>query len=95
MYFFYGASKGNPRISKAGGLLISPDRLIEPRFGWGLGIISNNQAESYSVLRACQLEMEDRFKSIQVFGDSELLIKMSNSDGLFNNSALNLILKRI
>ena len=33
--------------------------------------------------------------SIQAYGDSELLIKSLNSDGLFNNPALNLILQRI
>ena len=90
--FFYGASKGNPRLSSAGGLLISPGRLIETRFSWGLGTMSNNQTKSYSLLKACQLAKEVGFKSIQVFGDSELLIKLLSSYGLFNNSALNLIL---
>ena len=33
--------------------------------------------------------------SIQIFGDSELLIKMLNSEDQFNNSALNNTLQRI
>ena len=57
--------------------------------------MSNNQAESYSLLKACQLAKEVGIKTIQVYGDSELLIKMLNSDGILNNSALNLILQRI
>ena len=57
--------------------------------------MSNNQAESYNLLKACQLAQEDGFKSIQVYGDSELLIKSLNSDGLFNNPNLNLILQII
>ena len=55
----------------------------------------NNQAKSYNILKACQLEKEVGFKSIQVFGDTELFIKMLNSNGLFNNSTLKLILQRI
>ena len=51
--FFDGASKGNPRISGAGGLVFSPDRLIESSFSWGLGVMSNNHAECYSLLMAC------------------------------------------
>ena len=92
--FFDGVSKGNPWISVAGGLLISSDRTTETCFSWGLGIMSNNQAKGYSLLKACQLGKEAGFMSIQVYGDSELLIKRLNSDGLFNNPALNLILQR-
>ena len=93
--FFDGASKGNPGISGARGLLILPDRSSKTSFNWGLGIMSNNQAESYSLLKACQLAKEAGFMSIQVYGDSGLLIKRLNLDGLFNNPALNLILQRI
>ena len=92
--FFYGVFKGNPGIFGAGGILISLDRSSKTSFSWGLGIMSNNQAESYSLLKACQLAKEAGFMSIQVFGDSEHLIKRLNSDGLFNNPALNLILQR-
>ena len=87
--FFYGASKGNPRISGAGGLVFSPDNMIESSFSWGLGNMSNNQAECYSLLMACQISKEKGYKSIQIFGDSKLLIKALNSAELFNNSALN------
>ena len=57
--------------------------------------MSNNQAESYSLLKACLLAKEAGYKNIQVYGDFELLIKMLNSDGIFNTPALNIILKRI
>ena len=39
--------------------------------------------------------MDASFKYLHVYGDSEILIKMFNSDGLFNIPALNVILKRI
>ena len=76
-------------------MLISLDRLTVTSFSWGLGKMSNNQAESYSLLKACQLAKETGFKYLHVYGDSKILIKMLNSDGLFNIPALNVILKRI
>ena len=93
--FFDGASKGNLGITGAGGLIISPDIMIETCFSWGLGTSSNNQAESYSLLKACQIAKETRYKSIQIFGDSWLLIKLLNSEDHFNNPSLNKILQRI
>ena len=41
--------------------------------------MSNNQAEFYSLLMAIQVAKEKGFKSIQVFGNSEMLIKALNS----------------
>ena len=54
--------------------------------------MSNNQAESYVLFKACQLAQEAGFNSIQVFRDPELLIKTLNEEGIFNNSTLNSIL---
>ena len=44
---------------------------------------------------AIQVAKENGFKSIQVFGDSEMLIKSLNLGECFNNSALNNSLQRI
>ena len=68
--FFYGASKGNPRVAGAGGLIFSPDNEKIASFSWGLGICSNNQAECYSLLRACHLAKNFGLKEIQIFGHS-------------------------
>ena len=93
--FFNRASKGNPETSGAGGFVSSSNGLVEFSFRWGLGIMSNNQSECYSLLMAIQVAKENGFKSIQVFDDSEMLIKALNSDDCFNNSALNNSLQRI
>ena len=82
--FFDGASKGNPRASGARGLVFSPDRLTKFSFSWGLGTMSNNQAESYSLLMASQFAKEKGYKSIQIFGDSKMLIKALNSPDSLN-----------
>ena len=57
--------------------------------------MSNNQVEYYSLLKACQIAKAVGFQSIQIYGDSELLIKLINLEGQFNNSVLNKILKKI
>ena len=57
--------------------------------------MSNNQTESYSLLKACQIAIQSGYKSIQIFGDLELLMKLLNSESLFHNSVLNKILQRI
>ena len=48
--FFDGASKGNLGASGAGGVVFSPNKLTKFSFSWGLRTMSNNQAESYSLL---------------------------------------------
>ena len=93
--FFDGASKGNHGILGVGGLVFSIDRSIKFSFSWGLGTMSKNQAESYGLLLASQFAQEKGYKSIQIFGDSELLIKGLNSTDIFNNFALNSIMQRI
>ena len=44
---------------------------------------------------AWQIAKEKGYQSIQIFGDSEMLIKVLNSADQLNNSALNQILLRI
>jgi len=87
--FFDDASKGNPGNSGIGGLIISPDRADNASFSWGLGININNHVESYRLLKACQIAKELGHKRIQIFGDSELLIKLLNSKNHFCNVVLN------
>ena len=76
-------------------MIFPPDRLIETSFSWGLGIMLNNQEETYSLLMACQIAKKMGYMSIQFFGDSELLNKVLNSEDHLNNSALNNSLQRI
>ena len=51
--------------------------------------MSNNQAKSYSLLLMSQLVKEKGYKSVQIFGDSEMLIKALNSADSLNNSVEN------
>ena len=93
--FFDGASKGKSRVSSTGGVIFFPDSLIHLSFSWGLGTMTNNQAECYNFLIDIQLVKGKGLKSLQIIGDSEMLVKTLNTTTTFNNSLLNVILQRI
>ena len=93
--FFDGASKGNPRIVGAWGMIYYPRGMLETSFSWGLGQSTNNQAEILALLKAFHIAKETRHKDLQIFGDSEILIKVLNSDKQFSNLSLNLIMQRL
>ena len=83
--FFDGASKGNPGKDGAGGFIFYPGGNLEMSFSWGVGQTTNNQAEIYALLKACQLAKAAGHNNIQIFGDSEIIIKVLNFDSMFNN----------
>eukprot|EP00253_Pinus_taeda_P027195 PITA_27195 len=93
--FFDGASKGNPGPSGAGGIIYSPEGRSKDSFSWGLGVKTNNQAELLSLLKACQIAREKGVKDIQIFGDSEILVKKLIDGELFRNADLNRTLERL
>ena len=57
--------------------------------------MSNNQVEFYSLLQASQLAKNKGYKSIQIFDDSEILIKALNSSDSLKKFALIITLQRI
>jgi len=93
--FFDGASKGNPCATGAGGVIYSPDGFSKDCFSWGLGQKSNNQAEILGLLKACLIARDKGVKDLQVFGDSEIIIKNLNLETLFSNASVNKILDRL
>ena len=72
--FFDGASKGNPGKVGAGGLIFYPGKKVETSFSWGVGHLSNNQAELYALLKSFQLAKAVGHNTMQIFGDSEIII---------------------
>ena len=68
--FFYCASKGNPGITRTGGVIYSPDEQRKDIFNWGLGKRTNNYVEIIGLLKSCQIALENGLKEIQVFVDS-------------------------
>jgi ribonuclease HI len=93
--FFDGAFKGNPGKVWAGGVIYSSNGQRKDSFSWGLGQRTNNQVEILGLLKACQIAWENGIKEIQVFGDSEILIKTIILEDHFSNPALNKTLQRL
>eukprot|EP00253_Pinus_taeda_P015908 PITA_15908 len=73
--FFDGASKGNPGIAGSGGVLLNPGGFTEMRFHWGLGIETNNRAEALALWQGLNLAINKNILSLNVFGDSRLIIQ--------------------
>ena len=67
--------------------------LLQTSFSWGLGQLSNNQAELYALLKAYQLATEAGHSNLQIFGDSELIIKVLNSAAKFFHPSLNVTMQ--
>ena len=93
--FFDKASKGNPGKVRAGGLIFYPGGRLETSFSWGVGQLTNNQAELFALLKACQLAKAAGHNNIQIFGDLEIIIKVLNSAAKFNNLSLNVTMQRL
>ena len=72
--FCDGASRGNPGPSSIGVSAMQEEREIFT-LSEKLGIATNNQAEWTSLLRALETAQRQGFTEIQVFMDSELVVK--------------------
>ena len=69
-----GASKGNPGLSGCGYVILEGEVLIDEGFSF-LGIKTNNQAEYEGVLLGLSKALKQGILEIEVFSDSELLVK--------------------
>lgn len=69
-----GASRGNPGKSSCAFVIEKSGRIIDEK-SFFLGVSTNNQAEYQGLLFAMQRAIELNEKNIQLFSDSELLIK--------------------
>jgi ribonuclease HI len=70
-----GAARGNPGPSGAGAVLIEPGGQVVARLGKYLGNQTNNYAEYMGLLLGLKHAKSMGAKEIEVFADSELLIR--------------------
>ncbi len=70
-----GAARGNPGPSGAGAVLVEPSGQIVDRLGKFLGVRTNNYAEYMGLLLGLRRARELGVREIEVFTDSELLIR--------------------
>jgi len=84
-----GASRGNPGQAGAGAVLMDASGVIQGRYGEYLGQVTNNVAEYQALLLGLKMARNLGVKKIQVFADSELLVRQLK--GLYRVKAAHLL----
>ena len=70
-----GASRGNPGPAGAGAVLCDPQGEVKARLARYLGETTNNVAEYQALLLGLELARQLKVSRLQVFADSELLVR--------------------
>lgn len=70
-----GASRGNPGPAGAGAVLADPQGEVKVERGRALGRTTNNVAEYQALLLGLEAARDQGVRKLQVFSDSELLVK--------------------
>eukprot|EP00253_Pinus_taeda_P004331 PITA_04331 len=74
--FFDGASKSNPGIAGAGGLIFNAKGDCILRYEWSLGKVLNNRAEALALFQGLTQLGKLGIKKAMVFGDSSIVIRL-------------------
>jgi len=70
-----GAARGNPGPAGVGVVIIGPDGKIAERIHRGIGEATNNVAEYRALLLALERAQALKYTDIEVYSDSELLVR--------------------
>eukprot|EP00253_Pinus_taeda_P024741 PITA_24741 len=92
---FDGASKNNPGKAAAGGIIKNHRGETIVSYEWGLGRVSNNVAEAYSLLLGTSILNRLEIKNPIIMGDSAIIIAALVSGADFNKASLSNIKLRI
>ena len=93
--FFDGASKGNPGVAGAGGVIMSPKGNDEYEYYWNIGIDTNNMVEAYGIWQGLKKQETLGVEEAIVIGDSRLIIQAMFGTRQGNNLRLSRLIKRI
>jgi ribonuclease HI len=73
--FIDGAAKGNPGPAGIGVVILDQEGRLVMECGESIGVCTNNVAEYRSLLKALSLAAELGASSLEVYSDSELLVR--------------------
>lgn len=73
-----GGSRGNPGESAGAFIICKMDNTVVKKSGFYLGITTNNQAEYQALIRGLERAGELGIRELDVFMDSELIVKQLN-----------------
>ena len=77
--FFDDASKGNPGILGAGGVIFDSKGNTQKEYAWGIGRETNNGTEWYTLIKGLKLYREMGVEAMSVTGDSLIVIRESRN----------------
>ncbi|NLW87094.1 MAG: ribonuclease HI family protein [Planctomycetes bacterium] len=83
-----GGARGNPGPAAAGFVLRTTDGTVLCQRGCYLGQATNNVAEYTALLKALAAAAELKATDIQIFSDSELLVRQMNGQYRVKNAGL-------
>jgi len=92
---FDGASKNNPGQAGAGGVIKDHQGKTIVTYEWGLGTMSTNRAEAYSLLLGTSIVKKPGLQNPLIMGDSAIIIAAMVSGRDFKQTTLNNIKSRI
>lgn len=90
-----GASKGNPGKAGAGGIVKNVEGISTYNFAWGLGINSSIQVEALVLFQGLKLLLNLEMKEANIFGDSQVIIKIMVTNSSPQDLRLATLISRI
>ena len=72
---FDGASKGNPGIAGAGGVIFDYKGSKQKEYAWGIGRATNNGAEWYALIKGLELAREMGIEEMDIIGYSLIVVR--------------------
>lgn len=92
--FTDGGSRGNPGHAAIGFVIIDDDKIID-EFSEYIGIATNNIAEYKALAAGIERLIENGTKEVEIFMDSELVVKQIKGEYKVKNSELKLEYSKI
>ncbi len=85
--YFDGASRGNPGPAAVGWVIVTGDG-IAAEGGERIGEATNNRAEYEALVRALEIAREYGFETVEIRGDSQLVVRQVRGDWNANDPDL-------
>ncbi len=85
--YFDGASRGNPGPAAVGWVIVTDDGIVSEG-GERIGETTNNRAEYEALVRAVSVAADYGFDTVEIRGDSELIVKQVTGQWNANDPGL-------
>jgi len=93
--FFDGSSKPNPGIMTIGGVIKDKSNTVIIKYSEELDYGTNNQSEYLSLKRLLDEAIKADIKSIEIFGDSALVVNQVNGKWKVKDSKLLILCNQV